>query len=112
MTALLALVAINTLLFLGLSVSKIAPWPEPLHPHTLRERVRVDDQMTPQTGGDPVKTSFRQGLLLYLVVALHRAFGSGRTADGVTATHTPKGGSDQRVITPAPRQSVSRTTSS
>jgi hypothetical protein len=78
MTALLALVAINTLLFLGLSVSKIAPWPEPLHPQTLRERVCVDDRMTPQTGGGPVRTSFRQGLLLYLVVALHRAFRSGR----------------------------------
>ncbi len=78
MTALLALVAINTLLFLGLSVSKIAPWPEPLHPSTLRERLRVDDSMTPQAEGDPVRTSLRQGLLLYLVLALHRAFASAR----------------------------------
>jgi hypothetical protein len=76
MTTLLALVAINTLLFLGLSVSKIAPWPEPLHPQTLRERVRADDRVTSQAEGDPVRTSFRQGFLLALVVALHRAFAS------------------------------------
>jgi hypothetical protein len=110
MTALLALVAINTLLFLGLSVSKIAPWPEPLHPQILRERVCMANRVTPQEGGGPMRTSFRQGLLLYLVVALHRAFRSGRTADGVTGTHTPKGESDHRVITPAPGRSVSGTT--
>jgi hypothetical protein len=34
--------------------------------------------VTLQAEGGPVRTSFRQGLLLYLVVALHRAFRSGR----------------------------------
>lgn len=73
MAAILALVAINTLLFLGLSIAKVAPWPEPLHPHALRSRASqtvnpADENHTPAAG----QLSIRQGFLLRLVVALHR----------------------------------------
>jgi hypothetical protein len=64
MTALLTLVAINTLLFLGLSVAKFAPWPDPVHPRALRERALESD------GGAPAAVSIRQGLLLRIAVAL------------------------------------------
>ena len=37
MAVLLTLIAMNTLLFLGLSVSKFAPWPNPVHPDMLRQ---------------------------------------------------------------------------
>ena len=73
MTAILALVAINTLLFLGLSVAKVAPWPDSLHPRALRARARqtgdpADDDRTQAAG----QLSIRQGFLLGLVVALQR----------------------------------------
>ena len=73
MATILALVAINTLLFLGLSVSKVAPWPEPLHPRSLSARVRrsgdLSDEITP---GSQSRMPIRQRLLLGLVVGLHR----------------------------------------
>ncbi len=73
MATVLALVAINTLLFLGLSVSKVAPWPDPLHPRSLRARAHrregVTDEWTPR-GDSPMPV--RQRLLLGLVLVLHR----------------------------------------
>lgn len=73
MATVLALVAINTLLFLGLSVSKVAPWPDPLHPRSLRSRANrregVTDKWTPR-GDSPLPV--RQRLLLGLVLVLHR----------------------------------------
>lgn len=73
MAAILALVAINTLLFLGLSVAKVAPWPDPLHPRALRARAShtgdpADENRTSAAG----QLSIRQGLLLGIVVALQR----------------------------------------
>lgn len=73
MTTILALVAINTLLFLGLSVSKVAPWPDPLHPRALSARARqVHDGSAGQAPRAASQTSVRQELLLGLVVVLHR----------------------------------------
>lgn len=72
MTTILALVAINTLLFLGLSVSKVAPWPEPLHPRTLRAVARQEGDRTDDESLAVERLSVRQGLLLSLVVTLHR----------------------------------------
>ena len=73
MAAILALVAINTLVFLGLSVAKVAPWPDPLHPRALRARAHqtgkpADENRTSAAG----QLSIRQGFLLGLVVALQR----------------------------------------
>lgn len=73
MAAILALVAINTLLFLGLSVSKVAPWPDPLHPRALRARAhKAHDPSAGEVPRAASQTSMRQGLLLGLVVVLHR----------------------------------------
>ena len=77
MVAILSLVAINTLLFLGLSVAKVMPWPEPLHPRTLRARVRADHP-SHQGPRSPERGSLRQELLLSTVVALRRLGGSSR----------------------------------
>ena len=63
----LAVVAINTLLFLGLSVAKFVPWPDPVHPRALRERVLESDGGTDA----PAAVSIRQGLLLRIAVAMH-----------------------------------------
>ena len=73
MSAILGLVAINTVLFLGLSIAKVAPWPEPLHPRALRARSDqagdpADENRTSAAG----QLSIRQGFLLGLVVALQR----------------------------------------
>lgn len=73
MTTILALVAINTLLFLGLSVSKVAPWPDPLHPRALRTRTRHSDDLAAGEAAPAARRiSTRQGLLLALTVFLHR----------------------------------------
>lgn len=73
MATILALVAINTLLFLGLSISKVAPWPEPLHPRSLSARVRWSDDLTDGiTPGSQSRLQIRQRLLLGLVLGLHR----------------------------------------
>lgn len=72
MTTILALVAINTMLFLGLSVSKMAPWPEPLHPSTLRAVASQEGDHTDDESRAVERLSVRQGLLLSLVVTLHR----------------------------------------
>lgn len=73
MAAILALVAINTLLFLGLSIAKVAPWPEPLHPRILRERVgRTASAELAGSHQSGTQTTVRQGLLLQLVTGLHR----------------------------------------
>lgn len=39
MAGLLSFVAINTLVFLGLAVAKVVPWPQPIPPHVLRAAV-------------------------------------------------------------------------
>lgn len=64
MTAILGLVAINTLLFLGLSVAKVMPWPEPLHPRTLRTTMQGAMVAPPR--------SARQRLLMLLTLTLAR----------------------------------------
>ena len=73
MTTILTLVAINTLIFLGLSVSKVAPWPDPLHPRALRARTRHSDDLADGEAPRAVgRISMRQGLLLAVTVVLHR----------------------------------------
>ena len=73
MATILALVAINTLLFLGLSVAKVAPWPDPLHPRALRARARhADDLADGEALRDVGPISMRQGLLLDVTAVLHR----------------------------------------
>lgn len=69
MTTLLTLVAINTLLFLGLSVAKVVPWPEPLHPRLLR---RGERPLTTRTGTPAPRLSPRQHILLGLATLLDR----------------------------------------
>lgn len=78
MAALLTLVAVNTLLFLGLSVAKFAPWPEPVHPCTLRERAQESDV------SGPAAVSIRQDLLLRVTVAMHHARRTGASASHTT----------------------------
>jgi hypothetical protein len=64
MAALLTLVALNTLLFLGLSVAKFAPWPDPVHPRTLRPAARGEAAPPPPCA--------RQRVLLRLTAAMAR----------------------------------------
>lgn len=64
MSAILALVAMNTLIFLGLSVAKIIPWPDPVHPAMLRP--------TEHHEGGTRPGAVRQRLLLALTMALAR----------------------------------------
>ena len=64
MASILALVAINTLLFLGLSVAKFTPWPDPLHPRWLRDS-RSEVAIHPPP-------SPRQRMLLRLTLVLKR----------------------------------------
>lgn len=80
MTALLSLVAINTLLFLGLSVSKVAPWPEPLHPCILRDPGR-EVPGSPEVTGARHQACLRQQFLLGLVILMTR---TGRHRRGQT----------------------------
>lgn len=73
MAAILALVAINTLLFLGLSMAKVAPWPDPLHPRALRTRASNVVDSADETGPRAAAPmSLRQVILMSLVIALHR----------------------------------------
>lgn len=87
MTALLALVAINTLLFLGLSVTKFVPWPDPVHPRALRERALESDGCTDA----PAAVSIRQGLLLRIAVAMHLIAPSSSSPNDTTRTRERAG---------------------
>ena len=69
MTTLLTLVAINTLLFLGLSVAKVVPWPEPLHPRLLR---RGEKRLRAGPSTPALSLSLRQRILLGLANLLDR----------------------------------------
>ncbi len=69
MAALLGFVAINTLVFLGLSVAKVVPWPHPLHPHLLHSRVPTGPGVASAAQHAPAASlSLRQNLLLLIVV--------------------------------------------
>jgi hypothetical protein len=87
MTALLALVAINTLLFLGLSVAKFVPWPDPVHPRALRERAFESDRSTDA----PAAVSIRQHLLLKIAVAMHLVARSNSSHDDSARTRERAG---------------------
>ncbi len=71
MTGLLAFVAINTLVFLGLSAAKAMPWPEPIPPALLRStrdgRSIDSDEISPTAARS---TTLRQRALLALVALL------------------------------------------
>jgi hypothetical protein len=64
MSTILGLVAMNTLLFLGLSVAKVIPWPDPVHPRALRPRMQGAPSAPPPC--------VRQRLLVRLTAALAR----------------------------------------
>jgi len=69
MTVLMTLIAMNTLLFLGLSVSKFAPWPNPVHPDMLRQHDELTT--TRQIQGDKTsggQLSHAQRALLALTI--------------------------------------------
>ena len=70
MLGLVAFVAINTLVFLGLAVGKVVPWPQPVPPRLLRAVA------TPRHGADEgephVARTLPQQALLTLVSLLAR----------------------------------------
>lgn len=71
MSALLTVIAINTLLFLGLSVAKFVPWPEPVHPRMLRRHLRARVRVPRETRIDATtEPAVRQWLLIRLIVGL------------------------------------------
>lgn len=66
MAGLLSFVAINTLVFLGLAVAKVVPWPQPIPPQVLRAKINHGDDST----GDRITVP--QRILIVLVVLLAR----------------------------------------
>ena len=72
MAVLLTLIAMNTLLFLGLSVSKFAPWPNPVDPDMLRQHGGLTTAH--QIRGDKTtdrQLSHAQRALLALTISFH-----------------------------------------
>ncbi len=71
MAVLLTVVAMNTLLFLGLSVSKFAPWPKPVHPDMLRPHHDLNTAHHLQEHRTPTRPlSHAQQALLALTIPL------------------------------------------
>lgn len=77
MSVVLTVIAINTMLFLGLSVAKFAPWPEPVHPQMLRHHVKFHPFGDPDSHGEAVtRVSVRQWFLMALTTPVIRRRGS------------------------------------
>ena len=73
MLGLVAFVAINTLVFLGLAVGKVVPWPQPVPPRLLRA-VATPGRSADGSKPDVARTLPQRGLLsLVALLARRRA---------------------------------------
>lgn len=70
-------VALNTLVFLGMSLGKVIPWPQPLHPTAVRSWRPLTQQraMAGGTEGKAAKHGIAHHFILALALGLNVAYG-------------------------------------